>query len=89
MATFKGKLQSVHIVNNGDVCCLSIKSLAGPIPSKFVMLWSYPTSDSSAEARLRYSMWLSLARDAVINTKTVIAVYDSGTALVTGFVLYG
>lgn len=85
MASFNGKVERVTITT--VACCLSLRNTSGT--TQFVLLWSYPTSDSSAEARLRHSMWLSLARDALTNDKAVTAVYPSGSSLVTAFTLVG
>lgn len=81
MATQTGRVSKITVSESLDAACVNI--LDSSFTNHLYMLWSYPTSDTSAEARIVHGMFLSIARDALVNDKDVTVTHNSGSSLIT------
>jgi hypothetical protein len=81
MPSQTGRVSKITVSESLDAACVNL--LDSSLANHLFMLWSYPTSDTSAEARIVHGMFLSIARDALANGKDVTVTHDSGSSLVT------
>lgn len=81
MATQTGRVSKITVSESPDKACVTIRDSSST--NHFYMLWSYPTSETSAEARIVHGMFLSIARDALVNNKDVTVTHNSGSSLIT------
>ena len=80
MPSQTGRVSRITVSESLDAACVNI--LDSSLTNHLFMLWSYPTSDTSAEARIVHGMFLSIARDALVNAKDVTITHASGSSLV-------
>ena len=80
MATTVGKIENITVTE--QKCCVRVLETAAT-GSSFMLLWSYFVQDDNAKNRLTHGMYLSLARDAWLNNRTVTFSHASGSAIVT------
>ena len=66
MATYTGTILNITVTE--DFCCVQIQT---PTPSPFVLLWSFFVNDDTREQRFLNSYYLSLARDAFREGRSV------------------
>ncbi len=81
MPTQTGRVSKITVSESLDTACVNV--LDSSLANHLFMLWSYPSSDTSAEARITHGMFLSIARDALTNNKDITIFHDSGSSLVT------
>jgi len=79
MATTTGTIRDINVTD--DIGCITVNRSGGG--SSSLLLWSYITQDDNARNRFTHGMFLSLARDAYIHSKSVSFDHPSGSALVT------
>ena len=80
MATTEGRIDNIFV--SEDYCCVRVLRTEDAEIS-FITLWSYFVQEDNAKNRLTHGMYLSLARDAWLNNRTVVFTHEDGSALAT------
>jgi hypothetical protein len=84
MPSVEGAIRSINLFDT--FCCVRV--LKTDDTFQFLLLWSYgSTQEDNAKNRLLHGMYLSLARDAFLHNRTVTLTHDTGSSLVTSFVV--
>ena len=84
MPTIKGAIRSINVFDT--FCC--VKLLKTDDTVQFLLLWSYGSAqEDNAKNRLLHGMFLSLARDSFLNNRTASLTHNSGSSIVTSFLV--
>lgn len=84
MPSAEGSIRSINVFDN--FCCVSLLKTDNTFLT--LLLWSYGAAQQdNAKNRLLHGMFLSLARDSFLHNRTVTLSYDSGSSLVTSFLI--
>jgi hypothetical protein len=84
MPTIKGSVRSINVFDT--FCCVRV--LKTDDTTQFLLLWSYGgAQEDNAKNRLLHGMFLSLARDSFLNNRIASLTHNSGSSIVTSFLI--
>lgn len=84
MPTIKGAIRSINVFDT--FCCVKVLKTDDTV--QFLLLWSYGSAqEDNAKNRLLHGMFLSLARDSFLNNRTASLTHNSGSSIVTSFLV--